>query len=202
MAVDTSRERLERLYFSAGERRLWGRTWVGFVSREPNRVIVRSSARSQGTFKTFAAIAAVGLFGIYPAIGNFQHVGVGFPWNDPSTCDGLRYRYEVARDALGAPKAAEARSDFLSAKNSCERHASALPSPTKSVSCSAAIRTYARALRRAEMRERDAVPIAANGTGFAASRRLFRERANDVLGIDEVESDERLGASYFDACTG
>lgn len=205
MAVDTSRERLERLYFTAGERRLWGRTWAGFVHRrEPHRVIVRSQAKGQNLFKALAALAAVGVFGIYPAVGALQQLGgtLGFPWSVPSSCDGLHYRYEVARDALGAPMERSARGDFNSARGSCERFASAVPSATRAVSCNAAIRTFDRALRRADRQRLGATSAGGARRGFADSRRTFRQRANEVLETDDVKSDERLAVMYLDACTG
>ena len=204
MAIDTSRERLERLYFTAGERRLWGRTWAGFVNRDPHRVIVRSQAKGQNLFKALAAIAAVGVFGIYPAVGALQQLGgtLGFPWSVPSTCDGLHYRYEVARDALGAPMERSARGDFDGARSSCERFAGAVPSATRAVSCNAAIRTYDRALKRAERQKVETVPALGARGGFADSRRTFRQRANEVLDTDDVKLDERLAVMYLDACTG
>ena len=204
MAIDTSRERLERLYFTAGERRLWGRTWAGFVSREPHRMIIRSQAKGQNLFKALAAIAAIGVFGIYPAVGALQRLGgtLGFPWSVPSTCDGLHYRYEVARDALGAPLERSARGDFNGARSSCERFASAVPSATRAVSCNAAIRTYDRALRRAGRQKLGPAPALDTGSGFADSQRTFRQRANEVLETDDVKADERLATMYLDACTG
>ena len=202
MAIDTSRERLERLYLTAGERRLWGRTWAGFVHREPHRMIVHSQAKGQSLFKALAALAAVGVFGIYPAVGALQELGgtLGFPWSVPSTCDGLHYRYEVARDALGVPMERSARVDFDGARSSCERFASAVPSATRTVSCNAAIRTYDRALKRAERQKAGEPPALV--AGFADSRRTFRQRANEVLETDDVKADERLAVMYLDACTG
>ncbi|MGH7803349.1 MAG: hypothetical protein ACREQJ_03305 [Candidatus Binatia bacterium] len=173
------------------------------MTREPHRVIVRSQAKGQGLLKGLAAIAAVAIFGIYPAVGALQQIGgtLGFPWSAPSTCDGLRYRYEVARDAIGAPKAGAARGDFTSARSSCERFVSVVPSASRTVSCNAAIRTYERALRRVE-RQKLGVASAEPLGGFAGASRTFRSRANEVLGTDDVQADERLANMYLDACTG
>jgi hypothetical protein len=166
-------------------------------------VIVRSQPRSRAALKTFAALAAVAIFGIYPAVGALrQGTTFGFPWSDPSTCDGLRYRYEVAREALGAPKEAAARADFASARSSCERYASSLPEAPRSVSCHAAIRTYLRAFRRAEQRIGTPLPAEERQTGWVGASRTLRSRANEILDVDEVRADESQAAAYFDACVG
>lgn len=204
MAVDTSRQRLEKLYQRSGDRRLWGPTWVEFVSREPHRVIVQSRRRSRGLLNLVVVVGAIGLFGLYPAIGSFSMSalrGVS-GWNDPWSCDGLRYRYEVARKAVGAPGFAEAYEGFHTARTSCESYADTLPSLTRAQSCQAAVRTYVRLLGRADARIAGGAPTAADAPWVVRVTRDRSRSADAVIGIDERASDERLAAAYLDSCNG
>lgn len=205
MAIDTSRERLEKVFQTARDQRLWGPTWAEFVAREPNRVIVQSRKRGRGFLNVLVAIAAIGLFGLYPAIGGFtalSGIGIPFGWNDPWTCDGLRYRYELARNTVGTPGFVKAHEDFANARVSCERYAVALPSATRGSSCQAAVRTYLRALGRVERGAAGLDPSELDAPWVVEVMRDRGRRADAVLGIDEIEREERMAAAYLDACDG
>lgn len=199
MALDTSRERLEKLYQESGDRQLWGATWAHFVSREPHRVIVQSKPRRHGLLNAAVGLAAIGLFGLYPAIGSFSIGGAAarLGWKEGPNCDALRYRYEVARDLVGTPGFDKAWRDFSGTRAACEQFAAALPSTTRGEACQGAIRTYVRALGRASGRS------AAVQAPWVVEVARQRGRAADAaIGVGELEAEERLAAAYLDACDG
>lgn len=200
MALDTSRERLERLYQRSGDRRLWGVTWVRFVSREPHRVIVQSQPRRRGLVNLLVAVAAIGLFGLYPAIGSFS-LGSFSPrlgWKEPGSCDGLRYRYELARELVGTPGFDKAAADFTRTRSSCEQHAATLPSIARADACQGAVRTYVRALGRASGRG----PASLDAPWVVEITRDRTREVERVLGLGDLEGEERLAAAYLEACEG